>query len=118
LTANSATCYNLGCVCSNLIVLIDDILDLSKIEADRILLECIDFDLIDLLTSLHFVFKVTTREKLIDFQFTNEPGIASLWVRGDPTRLRQVLSNLLSNALCLPLPVVQSSSPSETHMTP
>ncbi len=78
--------------------LLGDILDLAKIEAGRIVVEQIDFDLTALLVALADAFRelASARGNVL----TTDLRIpAKLAVNGDPTRLRQVLSNLLSNAI-------------------
>jgi signal transduction histidine kinase/HPt (histidine-containing phosphotransfer) domain-containing protein/FixJ family two-component response regulator len=78
--------------------LLGDILDLAKIEAGKITLERIDFELQTLLAQFTEVFRelasVRGNTLLTDFRIP-----ASLPLQGDPTRLRQVLSNLVTNAI-------------------
>ncbi len=82
----------------HLLLLINDILDLSKIEAREMELHLSDFHLPDLLHGIVELFQLRADEKGISFIY--EP-IAHLptAVKGDPQRLRQVLINLLSNAI-------------------
>ncbi len=82
----------------HLLVLINDILDLSKIEAREMELHLSDFHLPDLLHGIVDLFQPRADQKGISFIY--EP-IAHLptAVKGDPQRLRQVLINLLSNAI-------------------
>jgi PAS domain S-box-containing protein len=77
---------------------ISDILDLSKIEAGRLRLEAIEFDLLDLLRSLHNSYAELARAKSLDFGFEVPPELPVL-VCADPVRLRQILGNFLNNAL-------------------
>ncbi|GAB0056398.1 Sensor histidine kinase RcsC [Candidatus Magnetaquicoccaceae bacterium FCR-1] len=82
----------------SLLTIVDDVLDYSKIEADKLHLESIPLDPRVLLNDLVLLFKGFAGKKQIAF----EPRIADNlpdWVLGDPTRLRQVLVNLLSNAV-------------------
>ncbi|MBF0262599.1 MAG: response regulator [Magnetococcales bacterium] len=82
----------------SLLTIVDDVLDYSKIEADKLHLESIPLDPRALLNDLVLLFKGFAGKKQIAF----EPRIADNlpdWVLGDPTRLRQVLVNLLSNAV-------------------
>ena len=81
-----------------LLGIINDILDFSKIEAGKIELEEVDFSLHELLKHLTDFFAPSTMERGIAFHTTFSAGLPS-HVRGDPTRLRQVLTNLLSNAI-------------------
>jgi len=82
----------------NLLSLINDILDYSKIEADKLELESIPLSLKKLLDELVFIFKPQFDDKHLTLQLDLDPSIPS-WIKGDPTRLRQVFFNLISNAL-------------------
>ncbi len=82
----------------SLLRLINDILDFSKIEAGKIELEAIDFDLQSLLDEFAAALSVRALEKGLEFFCSAEPGVPML-VRGDPGRLRQILSNLAANAI-------------------
>ncbi len=82
----------------NLLALINDILDLSKIESGKIQLEYIDFDFEDLINNVHDVLLHQAKEKHIDFNVTIDPEIPAVLI-GDPVRISQVLSNLLHNAI-------------------
>lgn len=82
----------------HLMSIVNSILDMSKIEAGRIELEEIEFDI---RYSLELIYDTTAEEarrKNISFNIVCDPSIPPL-LKGDPTRLRQVLSNLISNAL-------------------
>jgi two-component system sensor histidine kinase/response regulator len=83
---------------SNLLILINDILDLSKIEAGHLELENVDFDLEDVVDQAIELTGVKTRAKGIVLMSHLAPGLSTALV-GDPTRLRQVLINLLGNAV-------------------
>ncbi len=83
---------------ANLLTLVNDILDLSKIESGRFELECIDFDLEDLVERTVELVRPKTRAKHIDLISRIKPGTPCGLV-GDPTRLQQVLLNLLGNAV-------------------
>ena len=78
--------------------ILNDILDFSKIEAGKIQMEIRPFSLNELIESSVSLYHVEARQRGIDFQVqvNAEPGFQLL---GDPTRLRQVLHNLLSNAM-------------------
>ena len=80
-----------------LLSILNDILDLSKIEAGKIELEAVDFDLEEVVRSAHSNFASLANEKGLAFVLDIDE--ASGVYRGDPTRLRQILSNLISNAL-------------------
>jgi len=80
-----------------LLNLINDILDLSKIEAGRIDIEHIPFELSGLMDELADMFRSKSAEKELEFVFDVAPGVPRGLV-GDPLRLRQILANLLANA--------------------
>lgn len=81
-----------------LLAILNDILDLSKIEAGRLELESADFDLEALLQSAHSTFAALADRKGLAFDLTVSQEARGAW-RGDPTRVRQILCNLISNAL-------------------
>ncbi len=81
-----------------LLTLINDILDLSKIEADQLLLERTVFDLHRLIRETLEFFTFTVLDKNIELKRHLDDDVPQ-WVRGDPTRLRQVLMNLIGNAV-------------------
>jgi PAS domain S-box-containing protein len=81
-----------------LLVLINDILDFSKIEADRLELEIMDFDLERLLEDFAGTMAVQAQQKGIELIWEIDPDVP-LQVRGDPGRLRQILTNLTGNAV-------------------
>jgi PAS domain S-box-containing protein len=77
---------------------ISDILDLSKIEAGKLRLEQTDFDLHALLESIEHGYAALADARALALTM-HARGAVPRRVRGDPVRLRQILSNLLSNAL-------------------
>ena len=81
-----------------LLTLINDILDYSKFEAGKVTLESIDFDLFDLLESIGQLHGPRAHAKGIDLATFIEPDVPER-LRGDPGRLRQVLLNLVANAV-------------------
>jgi PAS domain S-box-containing protein len=81
-----------------LLSLINDILDFSKIEAHKIELETLDFDLRTLMEDTAEMLSVKACEKRLELVCLVDPDVPS-WVRGDPGRLRQVLVNLVGNAV-------------------
>lgn len=83
---------------SNLIVLINDILDLSKIESGKLELEELGFSLSDLIDSLFYAQKMLADQKGIDFHYTIDSHIPKA-LYGDPYRLNQILTNLINNAI-------------------
>lgn len=80
-----------------LLNIINDILDYSKIAAGKMELERIDFDLDKLCLECASVFSVTAERKRLELLCSLEPG-APTFIKSDPTRLRQILLNLLGNA--------------------
>ncbi|TWO70961.1 PAS domain S-box protein [Caenimonas sedimenti] len=83
---------------ASLLELINDLLDLGKIEAGRIELEAIPFRLDELLAQLGELYRLRAQEKQLRFTVALAADVP-LAVEGDPGRLRQILNNLLSNAL-------------------
>lgn len=81
-----------------LLALINDILDFSKIEAGKLELEELDFDLSSLLEDFAAILAVRAHEKGLEFICSADPEVPSL-LRGDPGRLRQILTNLTGNAI-------------------
>src|SRR5207249_4337601 len=81
-----------------LLTILNDILDYSKIEAQHLDLEAIPFDLATLVHATATLLAVRAREKHLELIVDVPPDVPHL-VRGDPTRLRQVLVNLIGNAI-------------------
>jgi PAS domain S-box-containing protein len=81
-----------------LLQIINDILDLSKMEAGRLKLDSQQFVLSELLDTLESMFSVAVAEKKIDLFFNISPDVPNILV-SDSLRLSQVLTNLLSNAI-------------------
>jgi len=81
-----------------LMTLLNDILDLSKIEAGQLDLTPITCDIRHKLGRVHQLFESIAAEKQIAFQFFVDPSVPAS-VEMDPVRVRQCLSNLLSNAM-------------------
>lgn len=82
----------------HLLVLINDILDFSKIEAGKLDLESINFSPNDLLEDIEQTFRLKVKEKGLEYQTHIEQNIP-LYLIGDPTRLKQIFLNLISNAI-------------------
>ncbi|MCB0587068.1 MAG: response regulator, partial [Phaeodactylibacter sp.] len=82
----------------SLLVIINDILDLSKIEADKVSLEHIPFSLEEVVHNVATVMQFKAEEKGLELK-TNIDQSVPAQVLGDPTRLHQVLLNLLGNAV-------------------
>jgi len=82
----------------NLLELINTILDLAKIEAGRLTLEAVDFDLPALVEEVARMLMPQARGKSLELLVSVDPAVPRR-VRGDPSRLRQVLFNLVGNAV-------------------
>ena len=82
----------------SLLAILNDILDLSKIEAGRIELEDIAFDLDEVLLGAYSTFTALANKKGLSFTLSTSPEARGAY-RGDPARVRQILYNLISNAL-------------------
>jgi signal transduction histidine kinase len=82
---------------NNLLELINDVLDISKIEAGRMELNTIDFDLLDLIEGVKGMFQLICKNKKLFFKFE---GIDNpIHVHGDEGKIRQILVNLIGNAV-------------------
>jgi len=81
-----------------LLTIINDILDFSKIEAGKMMLEEIPFNLTEEINFSLSVFRSLAKEKGLEIQSIIHPDVPDLLI-GDPLRLRQVISNLISNAI-------------------
>jgi len=82
----------------SLLSLINDILDFSKIEANKLELEIIDFNLHSMLSEFTDTMAYTAQAKGLEL-ILDTNNIEESMVRGDPSRLRQVLTNLVGNAI-------------------
>jgi len=84
---------------ASLLVIINDILDLSKIEAAKVELESGPIELSSLLNELTHLFSQQAENKGIELFITTTPELTDFIFLGDETRLKQVLINLLGNAI-------------------
>lgn len=82
----------------SLLGILNDILDFSKVEAGKLAIEQIDFDLNQLLNETRTLFTLRASEKSLIFQLHFGEGVPQ-YVTGDPTRLRQILHNFLGNSV-------------------
>ena len=78
--------------------LVNDILDLSKIEAGRLSLDICSFNLTDTIDVLVWQNGPLAAQKGLEFQVIKDEGVPG-WIKGDPMRLRQILANLIANAI-------------------
>ncbi len=90
-----ATIHNSG---ETLLAIINDILDFSKIESGKLELESIPLDLTSCLEESIELFALQAAGKRIELAYTLAPGTPA-WINGDVTRLRQILVNLINNAV-------------------
>ena len=82
----------------NLLVIINDILDFSKIKAGQLLIEHIDYRLIDVLDNVRALFTPLAEKKNLSFAVSIDKAIPE-WLQGDPHRLNQVLMSLVGDAI-------------------
>jgi hypothetical protein len=82
----------------NLLVIINDILDLSKLEAGKMEIERIPFRIRDVIENVNDTSRFKAEEKGLNFEINISPDIPEV-VKGDPTRLNQIITNLCSNAI-------------------
>lgn len=83
---------------NNMLSIINDILDYSKIEAGKMELESVSFNLDDLLKSVVDIVSYKVEERGIGFELIKDPRVPT-WFYGDPKRLEQILINLINNAV-------------------
>jgi signal transduction histidine kinase/CheY-like chemotaxis protein len=81
-----------------LMAILNDVLDLSKIEAGKMELETVSFDIEKLGQQIYLLWSETARLKGLELALEIDPATPA-WLVGDPVRVRQILLNLISNAL-------------------
>jgi len=81
-----------------LLQLLDDLLDLSQVETGRMALDTLDFDLAAVARGAHAGFSADAAQKGLRYVLDIDPGMEGVW-RGDGGRVRQILSNLISNGV-------------------
>lgn len=85
--------------CANsLLIIINDILDFSKMEAGKLILESVGFNLREAIDHVVRAHSVKAEEKGLDFYHSLGSSLPKV-ILGDPTRLKQILNNLISNAI-------------------
>ena len=84
---------------ANLVSVVDDILDISKIESGRVELEKSYFNIIDELENVVETYAIDASKNGIDFSVWIDPEFSSLLVESDRAKVKQVLTNLISNAI-------------------
>lgn len=83
---------------ANLLVLLNDILDLSKIEAGKIMLESVAMSPAEVVNSIGDILSVKAGEKGLSLEVSTDSDVPD-YIMGDPTRLNQVLTNLVGNGI-------------------
>jgi|GEM_PF-6486448 len=83
---------------TGLLTIINDILDFSKIEAGKMNLEVVEFNLAHELRQIEKLFGFTAKQKKIKFKLESDESLTTTII-GDPGRLKQILFNLVSNAI-------------------
>ncbi len=81
-----------------LLTILNDILDFSKIEAGKLDLDSFEFDIVELISSSILDFDVESKRKRIAFKLNIDKETHKFW-KGDPVRIKQVVSNMVSNAI-------------------
>jgi two-component system, sensor histidine kinase len=84
---------------NNLLALVNDVLDFNKIEAGKVVFENIKFNIPELMQNVCGGLKLKAQEKELDFKVSIDPVLRNKIVIGDPTRLTQIIFNLISNAI-------------------
>ncbi|MGM6109065.1 CHASE domain-containing protein [Vibrio parahaemolyticus] len=82
----------------SLLGIVNDVLDLSKIEANEMSLESISVELRGFVDEISSVFAIQAEQKKLDYTLTLAHSLPE-WIEADPVRLKQIIVNLLSNAL-------------------
>ncbi|CAN5412576.1 hypothetical protein BH11BAC2_BH11BAC2_03830 [soil metagenome] len=82
----------------NLLGIINDILDISKIEAGKVTLEKIDFNLKATVDGVYQTLHLKAEENKLNFNYEIDPSLP-VYIKGDPTRLSQIITNLSGNAI-------------------
>jgi len=83
---------------NHLMDVINDVLDMTKIEAGRIEMECVDFDIVELVQSILRTFSFQLKKQSLYLKFEKNDSTPR-YVKGDPIKLKQILVNLLGNAI-------------------
>jgi signal transduction histidine kinase/DNA-binding response OmpR family regulator len=99
LAQDQRECMQTAHACANnLLIILNDILDISKIEAGRVEIERVPFDLPSTLLEALGSLAIRAEEKKLALVATAEPGLAARRI-GDPVRVRQIVTNLVGNAI-------------------
>lgn len=84
--------------CRSLLTIINDILDFSKMEANELSIEQVDFSMSKVVESINSDFLPLCNEKEIELNINIDAEFEDIWI-GDPVRIRQIILNLVSNAV-------------------
>lgn len=84
---------------NDLLSLINNVLDFSKIDSDKMVLEKVSFRLSEFMQNICTGMRVKASSKKLDFVLDTDPQLDKLWVSSDPTRLSQLMYNLGGNAI-------------------
>lgn len=84
---------------NNLLALVNDVLDFNKIEAGKVVFENIKFKIPDLMQNVCGGLRLKAEEKELEFRVSIDASLKNKIVIGDPTRLTQIIFNLISNAI-------------------
>ena len=84
---------------NNLLAIVNDVLDFNKIEAGKVIFESIPFDLVELMQNICGGQMLIAEEKGLSFFLKIDPALNDKVVIGDPTRVTQILFNLINNAI-------------------
>jgi signal transduction histidine kinase len=93
-----ADLYTLKATGDQLVALLDDIIDYSRIGHGRLELDSTEFELLPVVHGVASLFASRAFDRGVRLRVSIDP-LTPIWVIGDPTRLRQILSNLVSNAV-------------------
>lgn len=99
-TGNDVENYamNIKSAGQSLLAIINDILDTSKLEAGKLALVDVDYDLSSILNDCYNIVNLKAKEKNLALRIVNDPSVPKN-LRGDEVRIRQIITNLLSNAI-------------------
>jgi signal transduction histidine kinase/ActR/RegA family two-component response regulator len=84
---------------SNLLAIVNDVLDFNKIESGRVVFENTSFNLVELMQNVCGAQKIKAKEKALNFSLDIDSALNEKILFGDPTRITQIIFNLVSNAI-------------------